>query len=122
MATNAANVDGNQAALQTALDDAIAAGMAPKCAAAVRAHKLIRQLQKHSTDAAPEQEKTAEEKVKEEAAVAEVDRVIICPYLFTCNQRMQQSMVTSLHYYTVPTANTLIFGWFVRLFVCLFSC
>ena len=66
MATNAAKIDGNQAALQTALDDAIAAGMAPKCAAAVRARKLIRQLQKQAAAAAKQTAK--KEQAKAEAA------------------------------------------------------
>ena len=68
-ATKAADIDGNQGPLQTALDDAIAAGMPPKCAAAVKARKLLRQLQKQAAAVAAKQ-KAEEEQAKAEAAEA----------------------------------------------------
>ena len=69
-ATKVATIDGNQGPLQTALDDAIAAGMPPKCAAAVKARKLLRQLQKQAAAAVAAKQKAEEEQAKAEAAEA----------------------------------------------------
>ena len=70
-ATKAAQNDGNPAPLQTALDDAIAAKVEPKCAAAVKARKLIRSLHKKEAAAAKAAKQKAEEEKAEAAKAAE---------------------------------------------------
>ena len=77
-ATKAAQNDGNSGALQAALDEALAAKVEPKCAAAVKARKLLRTLQKkEAAAAAAAKEKAEEEKAEAEAAKAaeEAERV-----------------------------------------------
>ena len=100
-ATKAAKSDGNPGPLQAALDDALAAEMEPKCAAAVKARKLLRSLRKKEAErlaqeaeaeAAREAERVAEEeaakaaaaaeqKAKKEAAAAKVDNMIIIVFI-----------------------------------------
>ena len=75
-ATKAAQADGNAGPLQAALDDALAAGMEPKCAAAAKARKVLRKLQKQEAAAAAAAAQKAEEekaaaKAAEEAREAE---------------------------------------------------
>ena len=108
-ATKAAQNDGDPAPLQAALDEALAAKVAPKCAAAVKARKLLRSLRKkeaaaaaaakekaeedraEAAEAAEEAKRVAEEeaaaaaaakkkKAKEAAAAAEVDTCFQCSY------------------------------------------
>ena len=70
-ATKAAQNDGNPDPLQTALDDALAAKVEPKCAAAVKARKLLRSLRKQEAAAAAAAKEKAEEERAEAARAAE---------------------------------------------------
>ena len=87
--TKAAQADGNAAPLQAALDDALATDMEPQCAAAVKARKVLRSLQKKEAaaaaaaaekkaeddKAAAEAAAAAKQKANEEAAAAKVDKI-----------------------------------------------
>ena len=70
-ATKAAQSDGNPVPLQAALDDALAAKVEPKCAAAVKARKLLRKLQKKEAAAAAATKEKAEAESAEAAKAAE---------------------------------------------------
>ena len=70
-ATKAAQNDGDPAPLQAALDEALAAKVEPKCAAAVKARKLLRSLRKKEAAAAAAAKEKAEEERAEAAKAAE---------------------------------------------------
>ena len=73
-ATKTAKDDRDPGPLQAALDEALGAAMPPKCAAAVKARKLLRKLHKQKADqekAEAEAAKKAAEAEREAARVAE---------------------------------------------------
>ena len=70
-ATKAAQNDSDPAPLQTALDEALANKVEPKCAAAVKARKLLRSLRKKEAAAAAAAKEKAEEERAEAAKAAE---------------------------------------------------